>query len=139
MISRSIGLLSLAGILGSVIGGGLTDRLGRRKLILFGLVASALSASYSATAASHRGTAGPHRERQRSTAKASCVWSSSRAALAEHFGLVEKELLAEPGAALKVPAELTGLVAGPARTAADAIDSGRAADVVSSAAKVAAA
>jgi MFS family permease len=39
-----LGLLSLAGILGSVIGGGLTDRLGRRKLILFGLVASALSA-----------------------------------------------------------------------------------------------
>ena len=39
-----LGLLSLAGILGSVIGGGLTDRLGRRKLILFGLIASALSA-----------------------------------------------------------------------------------------------
>ena len=39
-----LGLLSLAGIVGSVIGGGLTDRLGRRKLILFGLVASALSA-----------------------------------------------------------------------------------------------
>jgi MFS family permease len=39
-----LGLLSLSGILGSVIGGGLTDRLGRRKLILFGLVASALSA-----------------------------------------------------------------------------------------------
>jgi MFS family permease len=39
-----LGLLSLAGILGSVIGGGLTDRLGRRKLILFGLVASAVSA-----------------------------------------------------------------------------------------------
>jgi MFS family permease len=39
-----LGLLSLAGIIGSVIGGGLTDRLGRRKLILFGLVASALSA-----------------------------------------------------------------------------------------------
>jgi MFS family permease len=39
-----LGLLSLAGILGSVVGGGLTDRLGRRKLILFGLVASALSA-----------------------------------------------------------------------------------------------
>jgi MFS family permease len=39
-----LGLLSLAGIVGSVIGGGLTDRLGRRKLILFGLVASAASA-----------------------------------------------------------------------------------------------
>lgn len=39
-----LGLLSLAGILGSVVGGGLTDRLGRRKLILFGLVASASSA-----------------------------------------------------------------------------------------------
>ncbi|MFK4149028.1 cobaltochelatase subunit CobN [Streptomyces sp. NPDC004065] len=45
-----------------------------------------------------------------------------RACVAEHFGLVERELLAEPGAAVKVPAELTGLVAGPARTAADAID-----------------
>ena len=39
-----LGLLSLAGMLGSVVGGGLTDRLGRRKLILFGLVASAVSA-----------------------------------------------------------------------------------------------
>ena len=39
-----LGLLSLAGMVGSVIGGALTDRLGRRKLILFGLVASALSA-----------------------------------------------------------------------------------------------
>ncbi|MEO5741669.1 MAG: MFS transporter [Vicinamibacterales bacterium] len=39
-----LGLLSLAGILGSVVGGALTDTLGRRKLILFGLVASALSA-----------------------------------------------------------------------------------------------
>ena len=39
-----LGLLSLAGILGSVVGGALTDRLGRRKLILFGLAASALSA-----------------------------------------------------------------------------------------------
>ena len=39
-----LGLLSLAGIVGSVVGGGLTDRFGRRKLILFGLVASALSA-----------------------------------------------------------------------------------------------
>jgi MFS family permease len=39
-----LGLLSLAGIVGSVIGGALTDRLGRRKLILFGLLASAFSA-----------------------------------------------------------------------------------------------
>lgn len=39
-----LGLLSLAGILGAVVGGALTDRLGRRKLILFGLVASAVSA-----------------------------------------------------------------------------------------------
>jgi len=39
-----LGLLSLAGMVGSVIGGALTDRLGRRKLILFGLVTSALSA-----------------------------------------------------------------------------------------------
>ncbi|RPI52360.1 MAG: MFS transporter [Acidobacteria bacterium] len=38
-----LGLLSLTGIIGSVIGGALTDRLGRRKLILFGLVASALT------------------------------------------------------------------------------------------------
>jgi MFS family permease len=38
-----LGLLSLAGIVGSVIGGALTDRWGRRNLILFGLVASALS------------------------------------------------------------------------------------------------
>ena len=42
-----LGLLSLAGILGSVVGGGLTDRLGRRKLILFGLVASASARSRS--------------------------------------------------------------------------------------------
>ena len=38
-----LGILSLSGIVGSMIGGGLTDRLGRRKLILFGLVFSALS------------------------------------------------------------------------------------------------
>jgi MFS family permease len=38
-----LGLLALAGIFGSVIGGALTDRLGRRKLILFGLIFSALS------------------------------------------------------------------------------------------------
>ncbi len=45
-----------------------------------------------------------------------------RAALAAEFGLVEKELLAEPGAPVKVPAELTALVQGPARSAADAVD-----------------
>jgi len=39
-----LGLLSLAGMIGSVVGGALTDRLGRRKLILFGLIASAMSA-----------------------------------------------------------------------------------------------
>jgi MFS family permease len=38
-----LGVLALAGILGSVVGGALTDRLGRRKLILFGLIFSALS------------------------------------------------------------------------------------------------
>ena len=38
-----LGVLALAGILGSVIGGALTDRLGRRKLILSGLIFSALS------------------------------------------------------------------------------------------------
>ncbi|MFJ6668889.1 cobaltochelatase subunit CobN [Streptomyces sp. NPDC091383] len=61
--------------------------------------------------------------------RASQVWGGQanalpglRAALAEHFGLVEKELLAEPGTPVKVPVELTDLVAGPARTAADAID-----------------
>ncbi|WUH94149.1 cobaltochelatase subunit CobN [Streptomyces sp. NBC_00433] len=45
-----------------------------------------------------------------------------RAALAEHFGLVEKDLLAVPGAPAAVPAELTALVDGPARTASDAVD-----------------
>ncbi|MGP3921856.1 cobaltochelatase subunit CobN [Streptomyces sp. 8N616] len=61
--------------------------------------------------------------------RASQVWGGRaealpglRAALARHFGLVEKELLAEPGAAVKVPVELTELVDGPSRTAADAID-----------------
>lgn len=38
-----LGILSLSGIVGAMIGGGLTDRLGRRKLILFGLVFSAMS------------------------------------------------------------------------------------------------
>ncbi len=61
--------------------------------------------------------------------RASQVWGGQanalpglRACLAEHFGLVEKELLAEPGAPVKVPVELTELVDGPSRTAADAID-----------------
>ncbi|GAA3800496.1 cobaltochelatase subunit CobN [Streptomyces chiangmaiensis] len=45
-----------------------------------------------------------------------------RASLAEHFGLVEKELLAEPGAPVKVPVELTDRADGPARSAADAVD-----------------
>ncbi|MDQ1039523.1 cobaltochelatase CobN [Streptomyces sp. V3I8] len=61
--------------------------------------------------------------------RASQVWGGTanalpglRACLAQHFGLVEKELLGEPGAPLKVPAELSDLVAGPARTAADAVD-----------------
>lgn len=38
-----LGLFSIFGLLGNVIGGALTDRFGRRKLILFGLVFSALS------------------------------------------------------------------------------------------------
>ncbi len=38
-----IGISSLSGIIGSTIGGALTDRFGRRKLILFGLVFSAVS------------------------------------------------------------------------------------------------
>lgn len=61
--------------------------------------------------------------------RASQVWGGQanalpglRASLAEHFGLVEKELLAEPGTPVKVPVELTDLVEGPARTAADTID-----------------
>ncbi|MDT0610640.1 cobaltochelatase subunit CobN [Streptomyces lancefieldiae] len=61
--------------------------------------------------------------------RASQVWGGRanalpglRAALAAHFGLVEKELLAEPGAAVKVPVELSELVEGPSRTGADAID-----------------
>ncbi|MFG3290352.1 cobaltochelatase subunit CobN [Streptomyces sp. NPDC048179] len=61
--------------------------------------------------------------------RASQVWGGQanalpglRASFAAHFGLSEKELLAEPGAPVKVPVELTGLVEGPSRTAADAID-----------------
>lgn len=58
--------------------------------------------------------------------RASQVWGGTanalpglRACLAEYFGLVEKELLAEPGAPVKVPVELTDLVEdrhGPGRT-----------------------
>ncbi|MDJ0461818.1 cobaltochelatase subunit CobN [Streptomyces sp. H27-C3] len=61
--------------------------------------------------------------------RASQVWGGKanalpglRACLAEHFGLVEKELLGEPGAPVKVPDGLSSLVAGPARSGADAID-----------------
>ncbi|MFF9071480.1 cobaltochelatase subunit CobN [Streptomyces sp. NPDC014872] len=61
--------------------------------------------------------------------RASQVWGGTanalpglRASIAAHFGLSERELLAEPGAPVKVPAELTELVDGPARTGADAID-----------------
>ncbi|WP_207957869.1 cobaltochelatase subunit CobN [Streptomyces sp. YIM 98790] len=45
-----------------------------------------------------------------------------RAVLAGHFGLDEQELLAVPGARITVPAALTALADGPARTASDAID-----------------
>jgi cobaltochelatase CobN len=45
-----------------------------------------------------------------------------RAALAERYGLDEQTLVAEPGAAVAVPAALTEIVDGPARTGADAID-----------------
>ncbi len=38
-----LGLFSIFGLIGGIIGGALTDRLGRRKLILFGLLFSALS------------------------------------------------------------------------------------------------
>ncbi|HNO95206.1 MAG TPA: MFS transporter, partial [Anaerolineales bacterium] len=38
-----LAMFSIFGIVGNMIGGALTDRLGRRKLILFGLVFSALS------------------------------------------------------------------------------------------------
>ncbi|MGK5446138.1 cobaltochelatase subunit CobN [Streptomyces radiopugnans] len=45
-----------------------------------------------------------------------------RAVLAEHVGLVESELLAEPGARIEVPGALTALADGPSRTASDAVD-----------------
>ena len=38
-----IGMSSLFGLVGSIIGGAITDRFGRRRLILFGLVFSAVS------------------------------------------------------------------------------------------------
>ena len=38
-----LGLFSIAGLIGQMIGGALTDKFGRRKLIIFGLVFSALS------------------------------------------------------------------------------------------------
>ncbi len=38
-----LGLFSVAGLIGQMIGGALTDKFGRRKLIIFGLVFSALS------------------------------------------------------------------------------------------------
>ncbi|KIH96924.1 cobalamin biosynthesis protein CobN [Streptomonospora alba] len=61
--------------------------------------------------------------------RASQVWAGQagalpglRAVLAGAFGLDEKELLAEPGARVDVPAKLAELVEGPARTASDALD-----------------
>src|SRR5687768_18589368 len=38
-----LGMSSLFGLIGSIIGGALTDKFGRRRLILFGLTFSALS------------------------------------------------------------------------------------------------
>lgn len=61
--------------------------------------------------------------------RASQVWGGKadalpglRAALAGAFGLVEKDLLAEPGAPARVPGTLAALVEGPSRTASDAVD-----------------
>ncbi|RNL80766.1 cobaltochelatase subunit CobN [Halostreptopolyspora alba] len=61
--------------------------------------------------------------------RASQVWAGQvgalpglRAALAAAFHLDERTLLAEPGARVDVPASLTALVDGPARTASDALD-----------------
>ena len=45
-----------------------------------------------------------------------------RAALAGHFGLDEKVLLADPGRPARVPGDLPGLAAEPGRTGADVID-----------------
>jgi cobaltochelatase CobN len=45
-----------------------------------------------------------------------------RAALADHFGLDEDRLLAEPTLPVTIPERLTELVDGPARTASDAVD-----------------
>ncbi|MEE1941546.1 cobaltochelatase subunit CobN [Streptomyces sp. TRM 70361] len=45
-----------------------------------------------------------------------------RAVLAEHVGLEEAVLLAEPGARIEVPRALTVLADGPSRTASDAVD-----------------
>ncbi|HET9654411.1 MAG TPA: cobaltochelatase subunit CobN [Kineosporiaceae bacterium] len=56
------------------------------------------------------------------------LWGGQRAlpglrqALATEFGLDEQALLAEPGARVSVPGELTEIVDGPAVTAADAVD-----------------
>jgi len=41
-----LGMSSLFGLIGSVIGGAIADRVGRRRLILFGLIFSALAVSY---------------------------------------------------------------------------------------------
>ncbi|MFL6072654.1 MAG: cobaltochelatase subunit CobN [Mycobacteriales bacterium] len=60
--------------------------------------------------------------------RATQVWGGRRAlpglraALAAAFGLDEKALLADPGRPAAVPAALTAVAAGPAVTAADAVD-----------------
>jgi len=38
-----LGLFSIFGLIGSMIGGAVTDKFGRRKLIIFGLIFSAIS------------------------------------------------------------------------------------------------
>jgi len=45
-----------------------------------------------------------------------------RGAIASHFGLDEVDLLARPGAVVEIPSALQELVAGPAKSAADAVD-----------------
>ncbi|MEK6648434.1 MAG: cobaltochelatase subunit CobN, partial [Actinomycetota bacterium] len=45
-----------------------------------------------------------------------------RGAIADHFGLDEVDLLARPGAFVEIPSTLKELVAGPANSAADAVD-----------------